>query len=200
LAALPDPILARVLRKKLSEAGISAEREHLQETMKAIRSDAPHTSLSLPGGQLILDRDGIFMEKDKKEAPCFDVPLHVGLNELENGGCLYLAASDKDCQKDINTLKNIYKFETKASFTSATINRSLSARSRRAGDTLSSGGMRKSVKKLLQSLKMPLHERALFPFVTDSEEILWIPFLPVADSVRPSEGEKPLTIWYFSKK
>jgi hypothetical protein len=60
--------------------------------------------------------------------------------------------------------------------------------------------MRKSVKKLLQSLKMPLHERALFPFVTDSEEILWIPFLPVADSVRPSEGEKPLTIWYFSKK
>ncbi len=187
LGALPDAILSRVLLNDLSDAGIHAERGHLRDAMRAIRSDAPHLTLSLPTGTLCLDRNVVTTVDQHGVLPVFDVPLRLGSNEIGSSACLYLCVSEEDCRKDINTLKNIYKFETKASLASATMNRTLRARSRRPGDTLRMGGMTRSVKKLLQSRKSPLIERNRLPFITDGDQILWIPGLAIADAATPTD-------------
>ncbi len=199
LSCLPDSLLSRILIKEFEKGGIRAEHRHIKEAMNRLRSDDAVTRLSLPGGTLSLDRDIVRIENSDDETLFFDFPLHLGINEIDHHSCLYLCFSEEECLKDINKLKNIYKFETKGVFCSATMDRSLRARSRQPGDTLRSGGLTRRVKKMLQSLKSPLQERNRLPFITDGSEVLWVPGLPIADSARPVHAQSILTILYFTK-
>ena len=133
-----------------------------------------------------------------RHTAAFDVPLTPGLNVLSGYDAVYIDFNG-DNEKDINTLKNIYKFAIKASLDSATINEALRARSRRPGDTYRYGGMTRSVKKLLQSKKTTLSERSRLPMIVAVDELLWIPGFPPADAAKPKDAASEAVIYYLHK-
>ncbi len=198
LSVLPDGILSRVLLRELREAGLTPEGRHIDEAVAALRSDAARTSLSLPGGTILLDRDTV--AASPSEAPVYDLPLKEGFTPLTDDAGIFLGSSETDHRKNINKFKNIYKLSIKASFNSATIEKVLRVRTRKAGDTIRFGGMTRSVKKLLQSTKAPLAERSALPFVTSQDSVLWIPGFPAADEAAPREGEAAIPVIYFYGK
>jgi len=197
LAALPDAILSRVLIFEMRKVGLSPENGHIEDAMTAIRSDAPRIRLSIPGGTLLFDRNTVSALTDNEESSGYEVALHVGLNVLNDRSALYVGDPGAEASKDINKLKNIYKFSIKATVDSATIERTLYARTRRPGDTYRYGGMTRHVKKLLQSQKTTAALRSQWPLLVKDETVVWIPGFPPADTVKPRDGGQAVTLYYF---
>lgn len=197
LAALPDAILSRVLIFEMRKAGLSPENGHIEDAMGVIRSDASSTRLSVPGGTLLLDRNTVSALTDNEESSGYEVALHVGLNVLNDRSALYVGDPGAEASKDINKLKNIYKFAIKASVDSVTIERTLYARTRRPGDTYRYGGMTRHVKKLLQSQKTTAALRSQWPLLVKDETVVWIPGFPPADTAKTRDGGQAVTLYYF---
>ena len=82
--------------------------------------------------------------------------------------------------------KNIYKKSTVLYITFDKIKGDLVARNRQAGDKILSGGVHKSLKKLLNEKKIPLYLRSRLPIICDDNGILAIPFVAVRDGARAS--------------
>ena len=70
----------------------------------------------------------------------------------------------------------------------------LTARSRQEGDKILSGGMHKSVKKLMCDKKIPISKRNSIPIVCDGEGILWIPGVAVRD--KDKNSKENITLLY----
>lgn len=71
-------------------------------------------------------------------------------------------------------------------------------RGRKPGDTFCFCGMRRKVKKLLQSKKLTLQEKASLPFFLMGEEIVWIPGFPPGEALSPSSSaDQPATLYYL---
>jgi len=70
----------------------------------------------------------------------------------------------------------------------------LIARNRREGDKILSGGMHKSVKKLMCDKKIPTELRPYLPIICDSNGILWIPGTAVRDGVSSKKGNLKIKI------
>ena len=198
LISLPDAILSRVLICEMRARGLSPSHMHIHCTLTALRSPQTRVQVSIPGGMLSVDRNTVTVISEPAPTAAFDVPLTPGLNVLSGYDAVYIDFNG-DNEKDINTLKNIYKFAIKASLDSATINEALRARSRRPGDTYRYGGMTRSVKKLLQSKKTTLSERSRLPMIVAVDELLWIPGFPPADAAKPKDAASEAVIYYLHK-
>ena len=197
LAALPDAILSRVIMKELNARELSPDHRHIDACISALRSPSARTQIAIPGGFLSLDRDSVTAGKKIQDPVTFDVPLCRGLTVIDNRSAIYWGDDDDQIGKDINKLKNIYKFAIKATIDSATIDKALRARTRRPHDAYRYGGMTRSVKKLLQSQKTTADERNRLPIIVESETILWIPGFPVSDTVKPTDPTHTATLIYF---
>jgi tRNA(Ile)-lysidine synthetase-like protein len=92
--------------------------------------------------------------------------------------------------------KNIYKKSILLSLDSATINGTLIARNRLAGDKILCGGMHKSVKKLLCDKKIPTDLRNRLPILCDDNGILAIPGVAQRDGSKPPvpNGEQTVAL------
>ncbi len=197
LSALPDPILSRVILSKMKEYGITAQKQHVDEMMMAIRSRSAHISVSLTGYTFVCDRDIVFFEKERERGEfCF--PLKMGINIINEHSAIGIYTSDDELSKDKIKYKNIYKLSIQAEISSDRISSDAVIRSRRNGDTYRQGGLTKKVKKLIQSLKLPKSYTDSLPFIECGGEILYIPYFSPADSALPA-GEDKFTVIFFSK-
>ena len=81
------------------------------------------------------------------------------------------------------------------------MNFSLSARSRKDGDSYRYGSMTRKVKKLLSEKKLPLDYRDTLPIITSGDNIVWIPGFPVSDAFLPQDNEssEQIAIYYMKK-
>ena len=197
LVDLPDAILSRVLLREMSVFGLFTDHRHIDAAISALRSSSARAQLAIPGGFLFVDRDAVTISKIDQVRVSFDIPLTPGLTVIDDRSAIYLGDNDDLTEKDINKLKNIYKFAIKATIDSATIDRALRARSRRPHDAYRYGGMTRSVKKLLQSQKTTADERNRLPIIVEGDTILWIPGFPVADTVKPTDPTNTATLIYF---
>ncbi len=202
LSRLPDAVLSRVLLREMRGAGLSPEFEHIEAAMRFLRSGSVRRRLSCPGGTVIVDRGRITATQSGSEpVPIPEKAIGFGLTELNDDSAFYLGAPEGTSAKDINMLKNIYKFAIQETVDSAKIETvSLYVRGRLPGDVYRLGGMTRSVRKMLQSKKSGLRERSSLPFLMAGGEILWIPGFPVSDEFRPGQNGKPLLLYYFCKK
>lgn len=197
LAALPEAILSRVLLREARERGLFPEHHHIDACITALCSKDARKQISLPSGSLTVDRDTVAIGNTPQVPISLDIPIFLGLTVIDDRSAIYLGYDDDNTGKDINKIKNIYKFAIKVSIDSATINRMLRARTRRPHDNYRYGGMTRSVKKLLQSQKTTADERSRLPMIVDGDTILWIPGFPVADAVIPTDPTHSIVLIYF---
>ncbi len=196
LSVLPRPILSRVIISEMKKAGIQPERERISEIMMAIRSRSAHVALSVNGYSFVCDRDLLYFVSQKPNTE-FCIPLAYGLNIIDGNSALLLYRDNDECSKDINKLKNIYKLSIQAELNSAKINDNAVIRSRRDGDIYRLNGMTRKVKKLIQSLKLPMLYTSRLPFIECDGEIIYIPHFPPCDSAK-TIGENTAHIVFFS--
>jgi tRNA(Ile)-lysidine synthase len=69
------------------------------------------------------------------------------------------------------------------------------ARNRREGDKILSGGMHKSVKKLMCDKKIPSDERDSLPIICDGDGIILIPSVAIRDKAKNQNGSISVTIY-----
>jgi hypothetical protein len=190
LAALPRPILVRVLRALLP---MPPEATHIEAISAFVQRAQPHAALSLPGCTVCVE-GGRFCVQAKAQLPCADyaITLREGENPLPDG--IGVAVLGSTAVHSHLTGKNIYRYETRLSFSSATIKGSLVLRPRRAGERILCGGKHKLVRRLGCMAPFSLAERARMPLLCDDEGVVAVPFGPLRDG---SAREPDLTLLLF---
>ena len=208
LAALPDPLLSRYLRRLCEHQAPDTRLDfrHTEEIMALIRSRGFSHSLSLPGNcSFVLERDRILFRKaDEAPSSCtFEYLLHEGVNHIPETGCAVLLDTHSrprtDVEKDINDLKNIYRLFIHKSVDSVKISKAILIRTRREGDTVRIGGMTRKIRKLYQSKRMPSSKTVGLPFFCNMDDdcrIFWIPGFDIADGYEAA-GSSVMDLYYF---
>lgn len=201
IAALPLPLRRRALKQRCAILGLNGvEYVHLEALLTLVENGIAHSSLSLPGGAVTIEEGQLI----RKDAPIhfapWEIPLHMGENSLPDGSMLYLSTeSEEDVKKYTITQQNIYKLLIKDTLNFATIEGTIVARSRKAGDRILSGGMHRSVKKLYCDQKLSLSERSASPLICDANQILWIPALGKRCDQASAPSFVPLHLLWFRK-
>lgn len=177
LAQLPRPIFARVMQRLLP---VPPEAAHIDALWQLVVAEQPHKSLSLPAVRVQIEGGHLTLAED---LPCeiadYEILLHDGRNELPFGiGVAVLGALGANYIPDG---MNVYKYETRVDFCSATIKGELVLRNRRAGDRILSGKCHKVVRKLPVMAKFPLATREKMPLLCDAQGVLAVPFGPLRD-------------------
>lgn len=197
LCSAPDAIINRVLIKtfeNISE-GKTLEAVHITAIKELMQKGIPHSSLSLPSeiDVIIENKSLCFVKKEEEETRSeeFCVKLSIGENFISEANAVISIDSELYS-------KNIYKKATLLSIDSAKIEGDLVARSRCSGDRILSGGMHKSIKKLMCDKKIPIDMRSRIPIICDDKGILAVPFIAVRDGAsfkKGSEKEKNIKIY-----
>lgn len=194
LASLPKPIAKRALALGAYRAGTSVEAFHVERMLEI--AQAKTGSVSLPhsviaeysGGRIIFRADA----RKKQSAPYPDwaeIALREGENRLPYGKLILVS------EELTNTSSQVYNLSTSALINADKIKGRLYARPRREGDRIMIGGMHRSVKKLIseKASHIELSKRRSLPVVCSDDEIVWVPFLGVADGRKGNS----LTIQFF---
>lgn len=180
-------------------AGASLGQTHVSAILRLCAERREHSSLSLPGNVYACIEGGrLFLTR---EAPVKDaaVEFYTELKPGEN----YISQTNTEIVIGRTQNKiNIYKKSIQFHLDSATINGALIARSRAPGDRILSGGMHKSVKKLLCDKKVPLELRRRLPVICDADGIVAVPFVGVRDgsrvkAMRDSDAENLLSVGFY---
>ncbi len=161
-------------------SGTTLETTHVNAIKRLAKRAIPHSSVSLPKGiEATIENGKLCFVPQKKEIAeiCFSKTLSVGKNEINTAGVdIYINSEQYS--------KNIYKKSTVLYITFDKIKGDLVARNRQAGDKILSGGVHKSLKKLMNEKKIPLYLRSRIPIICDDDGILAIPFVALRDGAK----------------
>ena len=188
----PDAISNRAiveLYKRVSD-GSTLEYTHIDAVRKLCARSVPHSSIDLPAGIVAVIEDGrVIFEprKEKTEYSDYVFPLTEGENRISQTNCEIIILYSQNA-------KIIYKNSILTSIDSAKIFGSVYARSRRGGDKILSGGMHKSVKKLMCEKKIPPELRQRLPVICDDKGILAIPAVAVRDGAKKADGDLKIVV------
>lgn len=202
LRSLDKAILGRVIKNRYREFsnGKELEHVHVSDVEALIKAGKPHSSISLPDdiSAVIENNRLVFLRKnEKKEGAPYFISLSLGENIIpEDNSVIYICKENEEnseknehLRKYLINKQNIYKISIKASVSFDIMNFSLSARSRKDGDSYRHGSMTRKVKKLLSEKKLPLDYRDTLPIITSGDNIVWIPGFPVSDAFLPQDNE-----------
>ena len=160
---------------KSADSDASLEGVHISSLSELCRKGTDGSCLSLPknlraridGGRIIFEKD---TGREKKPLESFEITLSLGENILPSGERIVVSNAP---------IGGSVAFVASGE---------LIARSRREGDKILSGGMHKSVKKLMCDKKVPISRRASLPIICDDAGILLIPDLAVRDGSQNKNG------------
>lgn len=200
ILSLPLPLRMRALKSRCAQLGLdSLSYTHLQALSAFVEKKVSHSSLSLPGGSVSIE-DGRLVLTPRYADSDWEVILHWGENLLPDGSILYLSADgEEDLQKYIFKQQNIYKLLTKTVLNFATIERTVIARPRKAGDRIRSGGMHRSIKKLYCDRHVSMANRRSAPLICNENEILWIPTIKMISDSAAMPCDSPVHAIWFRK-
>lgn len=185
LCNYPAPIVNRALISLYSDIseGATLETVHVNAIKQLAQNGVPHSSTSLPAGIDATVENGrlcLIRKKAPAQKIDYDITLTSGQSTIDS--------AEIDIFVDTEPYsKNIYKNSILLSIDSAKINGVLHARSRRSGDSILSGKLHKSVKKLLNEKKIPLELRSRIPIIYDENGIVAIPLVAIRDGVRSTK-------------
>ena len=204
LNRLPPPLKRRAVISHLRSLGFQElSSAHLEALLELVRKAHPHSSLSLPGGEVTIE-SGSLVRKVAEEFAPWEMPLRKGENLLPDGTMVYVTDEcEEDLKKYISSPQNIYKLLTKATLGFAIIDGAIVARSKNAGDRILSGGMHRKVKKLFSEASLPLDQRNSTPLICRGNEIIWIPALSLqSDESKVSSAASPSThlLWFIKEQ
>ncbi len=207
LSTLPFPILSRFLQLRYAEyvssASVPKERPpqlsyvHLNPLVEFIKTGKGNADFSLPGKITAhVSARGVELgDADKDLSEYYEIPLKWGENNISQCGYKILITNDKNVADE---WQNIYKLSIPASVNFGTIpnkeNTGLFVRAKRTGDKYVYGGHTRNVRRRLIDLKIPAYERSRIPCIYDKDGIILVPYLRVADRVRPEKGKEQIYI------
>ncbi len=202
LSSLHPAILHRVLsvmrENAFGDTDAFLERKHFDSILSAIKKGDVNFSIDLSGCQKFVCDRGICsfeLQADGEDAE-FCIPLKMGENRLPDGSLIYL--SDTPCDEFSEKAKNVYKLSIQAAMSFDTMDISLTARSRRDGDSILMGKMTKKLKTLYNGKKIPIAERRLLPIICECDRLVWLPRLGVADFARKGERAYNVYAYFFA--
>ncbi len=176
---------SRAVMKAFSRVSDSSlEAVHVDAVLELSKKGVAHSRLCLPDGvQALIENGRLHFTKDtpkKVEKAEFCIEAHEGENFISQINSEIIIGNT---HKEIN----IYKKSIQLSIDSDKIIGNLVLRSRREGDKILMGGMKKSAKKLMCDKKIPLDVRYRIPIICDDEGIVAIPFVGIRDGARPKK-------------
>lgn len=191
---LPPAIKDRVISKILGNIDKDLVRQRYIELTKSLLSGG--LEVSLPKNLKIVCKNNILMVKSQKKsalAPMWEYPFseNVFLTEIKTNIIIkvepiseYLKEKNRFCAK------NILDFEK--------IPCGAVIRNRKVGDRFcfSNRNITKTVKKLMNELKIPENIRDKVPLIAHKDEVLWIDGVGVSKGYSSSEGTKKVAIIY----
>ncbi len=201
LAALPLPLRMRALKARCEVLGArELSHTHLQALSQLVEKGIPHSSLSLPGCSVSIENGCLVRSPAPLEQNDWITILHMGENFLPDGSMLYLSTENEEkLKKYISRQQIIYKLLTKTEVDFATIEGTVIARPRQAGDRILFGGMHRSVKKLYCDCRVPLESRTTAPLICNDTEILWIPVIKMISDRATAPCDMPVHMIWFRK-
>ena len=182
IASLPHPIASRAIALGAYRAGASPEAFHISKMLEIVKIGSGAVSLpgsviaECSGGRIVFRTD--LREKKSSAYPDWQpIELCDGENRLSHGKLILVSG------KLTNTSSQVYNLSTSALINADKIKGQLRARPRREGDRILIGGMHRSVKKLIseKASHIELSKRRTLPVICSGDEIVWVPFLGVAD-------------------
>ena len=168
-----------VIYDKLS-GGKTLEATHIKAIKELAKKGTPHSAVSLPDGIEAVVENGKLYFTQKNEKKAFEGDFEIILKNGENvisESCVDIFINSEQYSK------NIYKKSILLSIASDKINGTLIARNRKAGDKILSGGMHKSIKKLMNEKKIDLSLRSRIPIICDDSGVIAVPFVAIRDGV-----------------
>ncbi len=191
LAALDEPVLCEcILQLYHRRFTDTPENVHIRQTAALVRScalNAKNAEICFPGGVSAYIREGKLsfsqtVRREKLPELPYEIPLREGFFVIENTP--FAVEYTPDCME-------YFFHDGFLLYDSVFLDPELfegepCLRSRRAGDTVYSGGMTRKCKELFNKKKIPTELRARIPLLCDSqgERILFAPRVATSDCVR----------------
>ncbi len=196
LAALPDALLSRYIRRSCEEMGVFPSSVSVELLMKDIRQGNKYLVCDM-GKDIVgvCDRNSLTFRKKITEDTHIRFIIEEGITFLDGLGVFCVARDKKTAEEYIcdNTLASTCLDADK-------IQGELYIRNRRDGDKYRYCGMTHSLKKLFNSRKMPVEERAQIPLVCDEQGIIWIPGFAPADRVKKDNKQSNIIYIVYNKR
>ena len=185
LCASSPSIINRALINIYSEIsrGKTLEATHINAIRELAEKGIPHSSVSLPYEiEATVENEKLcFIHKsEKNDKTDFDIELKDEKNVAESANVEIFINFEQYS-------KNIYKKSILLSIESDKIKGALKARNRRSGDKILSGGVHKSIKKLMNEKKIPIELRERIPIIYDDNGILAIPNVAIRDGAKSTK-------------
>lgn len=191
LAALPDPVLKRVLvREFASLCPVMPEAVHIDAAVAQIRKERDG-KIAFPAGIVFSCVGGT--ARFENAAPKVDaapVGLTPGETQIPFSGDVAGFYRFGHPSETIG-FSNVYNLSKKVILSSATIEGSVTVRAPLPGDRIVYGNMTHEVRTVLSQHKVPRELRQNYPLFCDGAGVFWIPGLAVRDGCdgRRSSGE-----------
>ena len=194
LAALPDPILKRVLVSEFARvSSVMPESVHIDAAVAQIRKERDG-EIAFPDGVTFFARGGeAVFKKGKTAAKTDPIVLTEGETPIPFSGDAAVCAVFSDRLETTSSL-NVYKLSKKVILSSATIEGNLTVRPPAPGDKIVYGGATHEVRTVLSSHRVPREIRPFYPLFCDEAGILWIPGLAVRDGCDGRETTGGITL------
>lgn len=212
LRPLDDVVLSRALLEMYSAK--RGERTdfgsvHIADCIRLIR-ESDRGEICLPGAVSMRLEDGTVRfeptVRSREVSPFEYVICPAGeticdrtLDFAESGFCIRVESIRSSGEGDGSGIseifldrKNIYKKSIHVTIGFGKIKGTLTARNRRAGDTILLRGMNRRLKKLLCDKKIP--ERDRLPVICDDDGVLFVPGIGARDGAADKEGVR-ITVW-----
>ena len=164
------------------------------ESVLDFAAEGKNGQISLPHKLCACFEDGILTFRPECEADieteAYSVSLPFGLTFIE-GTCFAVSVSTSS---DVTYPEGYMLYDTAC--VSAEL--SLSARNRREGDRIFTGGMHKRIKKLMCDKKVPSCDRSSLPLIFAGDELIFAPKCAISD-IAKQKKQKQITISIFRK-
>jgi tRNA(Ile)-lysidine synthase len=195
LAALPEPISGRVIRKAAyAAAGKSPSLVHVQAVLRLCQNGGTNTAADIPGLRARRGRDFLTLSPrgaDGGRGGSFTpIPLTIGgITEIKELG-INIKTDKIEKYQQINNSFNIFYFKYDAIYGSILV------RPRMSGDKLriNGRGVTKSLKKLFSEAGVKLSERDRIPVLADARGVLAVSGFGADERAAAKLGEAALRI------
>ena len=203
LRLLHESILSRTVIKAFSRVSDETPSEYHVKTLceKIYAYETGRTRVSFPDnmsaliarGKLSFVKDERKKSTEEKEAFQREITDGEVVFFEENPYALYITFDQsKDIPQTFENGGNVYKKYTSDYLYFDTIPSVLFARNRQSGDKIRSGGMTKSVKRLMNTSLYHPEERYSVPFLCTGEEILLVPGVAKNDECKKDGNKKEI--------
>lgn len=190
LCSLPPSMRSYVIREIIRRGRGSLEgitHQHIEAIDDLLESRHGHGQISLPGAQLLIDQDSVFLERTiLKRAPSLDTPIDLGRTVLPGGAAISVVRLPREdlVWSDVASTPWVEALDAER------VSFPLHLRSRRAGDSFTPLGMdhTQKLKDFFINQRIPHRLRDRVPLLCDPDGIVWVVGVRIAQRVRLTEN------------